>query len=801
MKKLFLSLAVTSALGLTGCFASGDDANVSEEEYSVPYARVAFDPGNGVVPIPSDILLSGTTDGTLNLPVADPSDFSDPQTALTALDGWSALMPSNFEFTLPYNEETGGRINVNSSSVTASGSVRVFKTVMGGDTRYSECATAPAGSACMVLEELEHGSDFAVAYNNGEVTVQPLRPYEGKMGYIITLTDGITDELGRSVRPSSTYYLLSKPLDTDPIGGAQEQALQGVINSHLNALANFGVNPDSVIYSSGFTVQSMDDVLQVVKQMMLQEQLRPQMQAAPTGMTAADLLVAAGQMQPDPTNPAFLVSSSAHIYGGQVTLPYFSGVPTEENPAAPLTERWEAGFVSVASIVTGLQSGAVTVEELVGLGVDPAQLENPASLAGQITYEAAADTALVELDRFRHLTKFNPIPRVRTINEVPLWMSVPDLATVNALRAQQGMEPLEMPENGWPVVMFQHGITGTKENFLPLAGMMALFGHAVVSIDHPLHGDRGYELPDGTVFNASSGAGGSPTDYLNLGNLLAGRDNLRQSVSDLLGVRLGLNFAQIVGADINPADVKFVGHSLGGITGANFIAVANSPLPEEMAMAEAFYSVQSGVFGMAGGGIGPFLVASESFGPLIGAQVAFSAMDGFQQYAVQEAMSSGIEPGSPEFMDFLPMAYYQYFEGGIASSQEQAVLQATLGQFQFAAQTVVDSADPINYGALLQHTDTPVLLLQVDGDAVVPNTTPHPLAGTEPLARVMGLPNVSATTQSQDGAPLSGFLRFDGNHSSLLDPSADAAVTQDMQQMIGLYFETGARLIMTETAK
>ncbi|KKO45377.1 hypothetical protein VT06_17170, partial [Arsukibacterium sp. MJ3] len=93
MKKLFLTLAITSALGLTACLPDGNDAPVTQEEVQIPFARVAFDPGAGNLPVPSDILLGGTTDGTLNIPVPDAADFGNPQNAINALDGWSTAMP------------------------------------------------------------------------------------------------------------------------------------------------------------------------------------------------------------------------------------------------------------------------------------------------------------------------------------------------------------------------------------------------------------------------------------------------------------------------------------------------------------------------------------------------------------------------------------------------------------------------------------------------------------------------------------------------------------------------------------
>lgn len=796
MKKLFLTLAITSALGLTACLPDGNDAPVTQEEVQIPFARVAFDPGAGNLPVPSDILLGGTTDGTLNIPVPDAADFGDPQNAINALDGWSTAMPLTFGFTLPDG------VSINANSVTAAGSVRVFKIVTGADTSDADCITAPAGTACKFVGELQHGVDFTVAFSGGQVQVIPLRPYEPKTGYLATLTDSITDDLGRAVRPSSTYYLLSKPLATDPIGGAQEQQLQGIINSHLAVLNQGGVNTDSVIYSSHFTTQSIGDVLDVAKQMLLREDLRPTMSSMPIGQTAATLLGI-----PPEAGATFLVANSAQIHVGEVTLPYYSAVPTAENPTAPLTESWNAGFVSPISIILGVQSGAVSVEDLIAIGVNPADLANPASLAGQVTYAAAADTALVELDRFRHLTKYNPIPAPSSIQTVPLMMSVPDVATVNVVRAGLGLEPIVMPANGWPVVMFQHGITGDKTNFLPIAGTMALTGHAVVAIDHPLHGDRGFEIENAEgevvrVINASSGKGGAPTDYLNLSSLLTARDNLRQSAADLLGLRVGLNFSTAaMSGMINPAEVKFVGHSLGAIAGTNFVAVANTPLQGDLAPAQAYFNVQQAALGMPGGGIAPFLLASESFGPVIGGQIAFQAFPAFQEYAVQEAISSGINPQSPAFLDFLPQAYLAFYEGGVATAAQQAALQATLAQFQFAAQTLVDSGDPINYAARARATETPMYLIQANGDRVVPNNTPHPLGGTEPLIRALGLPFASGPLMDAD--PISAAVRYVGaGHSSLLNPADEAAnpetraaITQDMQQSIGFWFESHGRVL------
>ncbi|MHC4892126.1 MAG: hypothetical protein ACYTFV_01955 [Planctomycetota bacterium] len=72
-------LAFTAAL--TGC---------SEPETKLPTVGTVavFDPDSGNIPLPSDLLLADTTDGTLNIPNPDSLDAF---TSLNSLDGWSTL--------------------------------------------------------------------------------------------------------------------------------------------------------------------------------------------------------------------------------------------------------------------------------------------------------------------------------------------------------------------------------------------------------------------------------------------------------------------------------------------------------------------------------------------------------------------------------------------------------------------------------------------------------------------------------------------------------------------------------------
>ncbi|MCV6069110.1 hypothetical protein OFP26_26350, partial [Escherichia coli] len=121
------------------------------------------------------------------------------------------------------------------------------------------------------------------------------------------------------------------------------------------------------------------------------------------------------------------------------------------------------------------------------------------------------------------------------------------------------------PQNGVAkdVVIYQHGISSAKENAYAFAFNMVQTGVAVIAIDLPIHGTR--SLDEQRSANANVLA------YLNLSNLAVARDNLRQSVLDVLGLRASLVVSAqgglLAGGPLqgfNPmtgSQVKMLGHS------------------------------------------------------------------------------------------------------------------------------------------------------------------------------------------------------------------------------------------------
>ncbi len=664
-----------------------------------------FDPSNGVLPFPINLLLSGSGDLTINIPVSDPTDFGDPQVALNALDGFSTVSPWTFTFSDP----------VDPATITPGNSVRLFQVQFVFGTIAVQ----------QVVTELVPGQDYVATVAGTDpsgrtVAIVPLRPLEEMTGYMAVVTNAVQDAEGNPATPSQTYFLTKR---TDPLvteGGVSTEPLldnetaqaleplRQLVNAQEAAAEAVGIARDDIVLSWSATTQSITPVLNVVRSTLSATSSN----LAPTGLTTADVL-------PPGASPGI-----ANLFIGVVELPYFLGVPSAENPTAPLNQFWEA-------------SPGNYIPPFDELGLDPTST---------------------------NITVANPIPVERDRQTVPVLVTVP-----NQFSGQV------KPAGGWPVVIFQHGITGNRSQALALADTMASIGVVVVSMDLPLHGitqtnpmdptqplaalyvdntpfgpianERTFDLdlqdnasgapgPDGNI--DSSGA-----YFINLQSLLTARDNLRQGQVDLSTLALNVPFMDINGdgvSDFDGSNISFVGLSLGSIVGTGFLAVEPT--------------VNNAVLSVPGGGIANLLAASQTFGPVIRA--------GLQQ--------AGVEPDSPEFFQFLG-----------------------------AAQQVVDSADPINWSTVAVQ-DNSILLHEVIGDTVVPNSVPGaPLSGTEPMIRIMGLETITATTQSAAG--IRGATRFSvGSHGSLLDPSANPATTAEMQSQAASLIASGGTTVIVNDA-
>ena len=361
-----------------------------------------------------------------------------------------------------------------------------------------------------------------------------------------------------------------------------------------------------------------------------------------------------------------------------------------------------------------------------------------------------------------------------------------------------------MPDAGWPVMIYSHGITSYKETVLAISGALASAGIATISIDHPYHGARSTDFNGDGVYEISATindsdpafAQANASSYINLQSLLTARDNVRQSEVDLLALRASLNGDSLVGV-LDASKVSFFGLSWGAITGTPFIALANSgvvnPATGDLLPVNP-YAVNSASLASGGGGLAGILLESPEFGP--SAMAGLTASDAFKTLVEKES-GTKVEDMTEEQYGEAVALYYP----GFAQT------------FNIAAQWVLDSSDPINYADTVQQTQTPIHFMEIVGtgvevcenitipencsDQVVINASANSaLVGTEPLITALGLSSGISETIGDGTSAVSGAVRFlKGHHSSVLNPATVAGIAEDAEANLAVTVEMQTEVV------
>lgn len=795
MKKKLIYAAVVSAM-LAGC--GGSDDNKGDTSSYLDYLLTG---SNAVRP---SALAARASDGTLKFST-ETADLSNPVSAMSTLDGWSTTQAIQI---VPVTS-SGITVQAPAAAEFAASVAPLYLL----ELSFDSTALRPSG----VKKVLTYGVDFVVAASAGKLNLVPLKPLNPSSYYMIVATDSLKDSNGNAVKAGSDYGNYKNNVGSN----AQEQTINGLIALQEGLFkAATGVSTDHVIFSDWFGTQSGADVLVAVKGAAASVLKSPTLDAAAlwkqdakgntslpgtytlavTGsnpfLTQLDAEAFLPQEQKDalatafgPGAPLNGLAQLTTVYTGTVKLPYFLSSPaTAGSWDKAKTQSWHGAIPSLYAIANALKaSDSEVIAGLVGAGVDPALL---ATLIADPTRQSellAEASKLIgvtltsggkPLDAEQNIGRFNPLPMLEEVQSVPIRVFAKD--ALNTIT---------------DVIIYQHGVTSVKENAYALAlgqiyaGMQAGKKVALVVIDHPLHGERGFAL-SGSMDTVTTSD--NPTPYLNLSYLTVARDNLKQSVADLLGLRLAVGLANAKGAIGSAGSLKvhFLGHSLGAISGTNLLAVANQSIGN--AQADALFKFDTGGLAMPGGGIAPLLLNSPTFGPTIKMGVLTSG---------SAELKAGFTAYAPSCKTAVPTCFVNEFLPSLSATQ-QAAAASTLQSYSFAAQSVLDSADPINLGSGIK-SDFPLFATEIVGDGalslsdqVIPNSIASaPLGGTEPLFKVLALQPLTAT-----GAASHNAARFvAGGHSSLLapdenfDPSGD--VTTEMQSEFASFFMSGGTAV------
>ncbi|MCU0976925.1 MAG: hypothetical protein MUC71_11540 [Steroidobacteraceae bacterium] len=666
--------------------------------------KALFVASNGIFPYPTDLYFNGSTDGTLNIPAA--AQFPQ-RVVMNQLDGFSTTASSFFRMSMA----------VKNDPVMLASNIRIVRAPMLRDAASG--VYAPVG----VLGVLQPGVDYSVRIapqpdSMGAVIeiewLKPLAPSSGTglgNGYVVLVSNGIQNTSNTPATPD-TDYLTARTEAIRELGRAQASG-----------------NPATFVPTCpGITNPTLNSVCRVTyTHLAIGAQLPAPVTVNPanvvvsysfTTQSTRDALVLMSQTrtaQPIAALPTGLNTSNlinglpgiADVYAGTLQVPYFLTPPSVADPTGPLTKPWTAAG---ASAVPGI---------------------------------SAAN---------RDITRFNLVPEKKTDLKIPMLVFKP-----NGNSPSGGAKPA----NGWPVVVFMHGLGGDRTNAVPIADTYAAQGFVVVAIDQVLHGITNpanplFAGPANPAYNLFYGPGTVErtfnVDYQNnatgapgpdgqvdgsgrnivaiaLTAPLVGRDGWRQTGSDLITLvkSIGnLDLDGVPGGDIDVSRLHYAGISLGGIVGPACVC-------SEM---NSYY------LNVPGGPLPTILRTSPSFAPGVNAALA--------------SVNPLLVPTSS--------LYAQYFR---------------------EAQAAFDAGDPSNYVRQLA-VDRPVLFSKVVGDTVVPNPT------TDFLIAAAGASKVSTAGLQPIAAGASKFVTFtSGSHSSLLDPSASLAVTQEMQTHAASLVATG----------
>src|SRR6185436_11121237 len=208
---------------------------------------------------------------------------------------------------------------------------------------------------------------------------------------------------------------------------------------------------------------------------------------------------------------------------------------------------------------------------------------------------------------------------------------VPAVQSTNTLYFNLFVPSGTPPAGGWPVAIFGHGFTDSKQGApTAVASTLAHNGIATIAINVVGHGGGGttgtltiiplagapVTVPDGGrgidqdgngVIDSTEGSSAAPPN-----GIVGSRDGLRQTVADLMQLvrvlQAGVDVDGDGVADLNGGRIYYAGQSFGGIYGTKFIAVE----PD----------VRAGVPNVPGGAIIEIARLSPAFRALVGISLA-----------------------------------------------------------------------------------------------------------------------------------------------------------------------------------
>lgn len=690
---------------LSGCLSGGGGSSSSGAtppgEPQTPSNFVAlFDPTSGELPFPTNLPFLGTEDGTLDLPTEGLT--GTPLTLasqMNDLDGWSTVAPIEIRFAE----------DVDADSLV--GSIQVWRSTL------TSVATAALLREALGIYQ-STGAAAAIEHINAAVADGDHAPLSGHVVPVpgFTCAESATANFEVSVSATDASVVLLKPLT--PLAAANEQdclTQSGAFYSQVLQPSEL----DAPAFSNGYVVAVLNGLSSTEGDPVTADDIYATLRDTPAEQLPDSLAALTAIYQ-----PTFAILDNADIDPADTALAFsFSTQSIShalQHVATHATPRPSA-FTALpypGSDAFTLYAGAL-LEVPYYLNNKPANIRQA---EGNLT--AAADAASVTTGQWTNASgqgvhRFDPAPVATHSVNLPVLLTVP-----------QGTAPAA----GWPIAIYQHGLTSNRGAVLGLAPLFAAQGWAMVAIDHPLHGilpsdawgaymdpvnERHFYIDmDGDGQMDSSGAHATP-----MTSPATTRDIRRQTVADLLHLLTSLEDMSPGGHRLDTESVGYVGISMGGVIGSMLAGVAGD-------------RVKAFSLNVPGGGMAKMFDGSPVFAGMSRPQLAVA----------------GLEFGSKAYEDLLNRG-----------------------------QVIEDSGDPINYGRHVADGTAAIYISEMVGDIDSNPLTPPDLVLPNDLRNGALYNNIFSTmelseTQVAETAPLSGTTPL--WHAMELNPLTRGAASE-----------------------
>src|SRR5690554_924925 len=835
VKKTLLSMAIAAAVvSLAGCNVSTtdkyDNKIINEGVQYGPASSVypIFAPEAGQVPLAIDFLFADAadSDGTANT-----ADTTPPvTTALNKLDGFSTVAPLYIEFSA----------DLDPSTVVAGQSVFLVKLRNGVDDPSIDALNIDTILASNPTNPFSSKPITPASYEARYITMDDGRtpaiqillkePLEPKTKYLVVLTDGIKGTNGETIGQSTTYAhaIGSDEIVNDDLAPVRS-ALQGWQDLANGFLAGVIQSKEKSVLSYTFTTGGTTDVLKAMAApgTFLESSVKQQITSIAVGEGAISQAVIAGALEAgaDQATAEGMAEAQLNDIASQVaaginasapgTLPTTDGAtirPTLKS-AESLQPHYLAGLRAAItkSQVDDLSSKGSIYQG--GLSI-PNYL--PASEAGTADGElgtwVASDDAAKALGLPAAPRDCDGIPdkegklcskvdpnKSNVTYRFPFANKLDDI-TIPVMATLPNATECPKPPAGYPVVIYQHGITVDRTAGVLVGNALATYPvcTAMVAIDHTMHGVAPGNAT-GLTFNVEtvsvdSPATKSPFAAVRAGTLAQNPDNWMKDLHERHN-NVGKNAAQqnvamAFKAAGEEADV--------GASGDLYINLNNFARTRD-AMRQTVLDLMNlnasiGAMDIDGSGdlvVNPDGTITEpdldpskvyfighSLGAIIGTTfVAVNNDPDVQAFngnlpKIQGAILGNGGGGVVKLLENSPSIGGAKILPGLQAAAGLEQGSADIEKFFGVMQAMVDSADPINFAGAEHMKTLPILSYEAVGgvgnakpDLVVPNnalnatvaTAKSYLAGTDPLVKLLGITTqydqstASALQQNPDG--------------------------------------------------